>query len=294
MEFEVTDVIKKTDNELRLIFHSPTRFIEKEYEKDKIGGSEDAMRGFSKLRKAHCMFGWDWGPRLPDAGIWRDIFLTGVTGASFNSVSVSQRHEAEGVYLNFKVLVDRTGDNRLLDWEKDNEELLKDGYTLNITVTDLADSNQKNVHTFGGKPEEILIENPRLWWPNGYGEQNLYSVQVRLLKNEEEVDTWEKRIGLRTLTVKRTKDEYGESFAHEVNGVSFFAMGADYIPEDCILGRCSEMRTRQLLTQCKEANFNVIRSGEAVIIPLMGFGISAMSWDWWCGRISCLPVHFMI
>ena len=270
-EFEVTDIIKRTENKLRLVFHSPTRFIEKEYEKDRIGGSEDAMRGFSKLRKAHCMFGWDWGPRLPDAGIWRDIFLAGVTGASFNSVSVSQRHEPEGVYLNFKVLVDRTGDNRLLDWEKDNKELLRDGYTLSVTVTDLADGNKKKVHAFGGKPEEILIENPRLWWPNGYGEQNLYSVLVRLLKNEEEVDTWEKRIGLRTLTIKRTKDEFGESFAHEVNGVSFFAMGADYIPEDCILGRCSEMRTRQLLTQCKEANFNVIRVWGGGHYPFDGF-----------------------
>ena len=142
---------------------------------------------------------------------------------------------------------------------------------MDITVTDLADGNQKKVHAFGGKPEEMLIENPRLWWPNGYGEQNLYSVLVRLLKNEEEVDTWEKRIGLRTLTKKTTKDEFGEYFAHEVNGVSFFAMRADYIPEDCILGRCSEMRTRQLLTQCKEANFNVIRVWGGGHYPFDGF-----------------------
>lgn len=78
-EFEVSEILKCGENELRILFHSPTKFIEEEYRKEAIGGSEDAMCGFSKLRKAHCMFGWDWGPRLPDAGIWREISLIGVT-----------------------------------------------------------------------------------------------------------------------------------------------------------------------------------------------------------------------
>lgn len=258
-EFDVTDVIRQNGNELRIIFHSPTRYIEEEYKKEKIGGSEDAMRGFSRLRKAHCMFGWDWGPRLPDAGIWREIYLIGVTGARLNSVSVTQRHEQEGVYLGFKVFLDQIRDNSLIDWEKYDMELKEEGYALRITVTDLTDESSRTVRIFRGKTEEILIENPKLWWPNGYGEQNLYSVLVQLFNGDEEIDSWEKRIGLRTLTVRRSKDKFGESFAHEVNGITFFAMGADYIPEDCILSRCSETRTRDLLNQCKEANFNVIR-----------------------------------
>ena len=72
-------------------------------------------------------------------------------------------------------------------------------------------------------------------------------------------DTWKKRIGLRTMTMQRQKDQYGESFAHEVNGKAFFAMGADYIPEEHLLGRRSEEKTRKLLEDCKLANFNVIR-----------------------------------
>ena len=72
-------------------------------------------------------------------------------------------------------------------------------------------------------------------------------------------DTWKKRIGLRTMTMQRKKDQYGESFAHEVNGKAFFAMGADYIPEEHLLGRRSEEKTRKLLEDCKLANFNVIR-----------------------------------
>ena len=61
------------------------------------------------------------------------------------------------------------------------------------------------------------------------------------------------------MTIAREKDEHGESFAHEVNGVKIFAMGADYIPEDNILSRVTPQRTRKLLEQCVAANFNCVR-----------------------------------
>ena len=61
------------------------------------------------------------------------------------------------------------------------------------------------------------------------------------------------------MSVSTAKDEYGSEFAHMINNVKFFAMGADYIPEDNILSRVNNDRTRKLLTQCKAANFNCIR-----------------------------------
>lgn len=57
----------------------------------------------------------------------------------------------------------------------------------------------------------------------------------------------------------RERDKFGESFCHEVNGVRFFAMGSDYIPEDNILSRITPERTEKLLLECKNANFNAIR-----------------------------------
>ena len=79
------------------------------------------------------------------------------------------------------------------------------------------------------------------------------------MKNGVILDEWKKRIGLRTVTMCTEKDEYGECFAHQVNGMNIFAMGADYIPEDAILSRMSGERTRELLQQAKNANFNCIR-----------------------------------
>ena len=104
--------------------------------------------------------------------------------------------------------------------------------------------------------KKFKVENPELWWPNGYGEQPLYRMRVELISEGRVLDIWEKRIGLRTMTMRREKDEWGESFAHEINGVCIFAMGADYIPEDHLIGRTSPEKTRRLLEDSCAANFN--------------------------------------
>lgn len=240
-EFEVKDLLKEEGNELRVLLHSPTRFIKEEYKHNVADGSEEAMVGFANLRKTHCMFGWDWGPRLPDAGLWRPVKLLGIEKARVDSVYVTQKHEDGKVTLHFDVDAD----------VYDREALM--GYTVLITDPDGKETLCK------GSPEEIVIERPQLWWPNGFGAQPLYTVEVRLYAGGKQVDAWKKRIGLRTLTMHIKKDAYGESFAHEVNGVQVFAMGADYIPEDSIFPRINEARTRELLRQCKEAHFNTIR-----------------------------------
>ena len=89
-----------------------------------------------------------------------------------------------------------------------------------------------------------------------WGEQPLYEVNVTLAKDGQPVDSWTRKIGLRTMTMDIHPDEWGESFAHQVNGKDIFAMGADYIPEDHLLGRVTPETTRKLLEQCKAANFN--------------------------------------
>ena len=84
-------------------------------------------------------------------------------------------------------------------------------------------------------------------------------MNVTLAKDGQPVDRWTRKIGLRTMTMDIHPDEWGESFAHQVNGKDIFAMGADYIPEDHLLGRVTPETTRKLLEQCKAANFNAVR-----------------------------------
>ena len=225
-EFDVKSLLRPGENEIEIRFSSPTRFIREAYARSRADGSSDAMVGFPLLRKAHCMFGWDWGPRLPDAGIWRSISLTGIDRARIRGVQVLQRHADGAVTLEVQTRLER---------QTDAETRVK------VTVT------------------EISIDHPQLWWPAGFGAQPLYEVHVELQSAGRVLDAWRKRIGLRTMTVSRRKDAWGESFSHCVNGVDVFAMGADYIPEDNLLPRVTPERTRRLLEDARAANMNCIR-----------------------------------
>ena len=250
-EFEVKGALRAENNELSVILRSPTKFVADAYERDPIGGQEDAMRGFPHLRKAHCMFGWDWGPRLPDAGIWRDVSLLGWTRARFENVYVTQKHENGNVSLRLETEAELS-DYTVTDLSPES------GLSLRVTVTD-PDGKTSVAAEGAAALGDIVIPSPRLWWPNGYGSQPLYTVRAELLCGGTVLDTWERRIGLRTMTVRREKDEWGESFCHEVNGVRIFAMGADYIPEDNILPRVTPERTRRLLEDAAAAHHNCIR-----------------------------------
>lgn len=259
-EFPVTGRLKEQNNDLKVVFHSPVKFIKEENEKDPILATTDAMEGFPYLRKAHCMFGWDWGPRLPDAGIWRNVRLAGFCDARIDSVYIRQIHTEDRVKLKLQIDVDRIGQEHIRRFSREESRL--EGLYTEVTVTE--PSGEQRVYSHKDVLGEIEIENPRLWWPNGYGEQPLYTVQVKLLCDSKTgertvLDSWEKRIGLRTMTMCREKDAYGEAFCHEVNGVRIFAMGADYIPEDNILPRMNRERTRTLLEQAREANHNCVR-----------------------------------
>lgn len=233
--WDVKEQLHTGENTLEIRFDSPILYCAKKAEEAPGWESSDATPGFRHLRKAHCMFGWDWGPRLPDAGIWRPIFLRTWDAARLENALMLQAHH-DGV-VDVTIRPEIAGESA---WSA--EITAPDGEVMIIPETTAAE-------------QVVTIQNPQLWWPNGLGKQPLYRVTVRLATGDTRV--W--RIGLRTMTVSREKDEWGEEFCHVVNGMKVFAMGADYIPEDNILARVTPERTRRLLEDCKAANFNAIR-----------------------------------
>ena len=233
--WDVKEQLHAGENTLEIRFDSPILYCAKKAEEAPGWESSDATPGFRHLRKAHCMFGWDWGPRLPDAGIWRPIFLRTWDTARLENALMLQAHH-DGV-VDVTIRPEIAGESA---WSA--EITAPDGEVLTLPETTAAE-------------QVITIEHPQLWWPNGLGKQPLYRVTVRLATGDTRM--W--RIGLRTMTVSREKDEWGEEFCHVVNGMKVFAMGADYIPEDNILARVTPERTRRLLEDCKAANFNAIR-----------------------------------
>lgn len=236
-EYDVKDVLEAGQNTIEIRFASPTKAIS---QKPPIRDFSCSLEGFPYVRKAHCMYGWDWGPYLPDAGIWRNISLIGIRAARIRDVYVRQFHETGAVTLEVRT-------NLTTYTDAPN----------NVTVTVTAPDGK--TYTATGESCQIVIADPQLWWPAGFGNQPLYKVDVTLSANGAELDNWNKKIGLRTMTVSQRKDQWGESFSHCVNGVDIFAMGADYIPEDNIFPRINEQRTRRLLEDAKAANMNCIR-----------------------------------
>ena len=217
-------------------------------------GAEDAVKGFPHIRKGHCTFGWDWGPQIPDLGIWRDIFIKGYSYGKLEDVYITQKHEKNKVELDIKVDIENFC-GELLDLEA--VVTSPDGKVITSKKTTKDFEN----HIY------LEIENPQLWWPNGYGKQPLYTVEIKLKNNEMNLDSKKLKIGLRTIKINRQKDEWGESFEFVVNGKDIFAMGANYIPEDSILPRCSRERTEYLIKSSVEANFNIIRVWGGGIYP---------------------------
>ena len=276
-EFDVKELLKEWENELVVKFFSPLKFCAASHEKIKNMESTDAVPGYPQLRKAHCMFGWDWGPRLPDAGFYRPIRLLGVKKARLSDdIRVMQEHEIEetGVHGNVVKKVK-------LAVTAVTDPVHAEGVHAEITLTDpdgrttCFAADEKEEKCLGGK---LTVENPKLWWPNGYGGQDLYTVTVRLIDDAtgEELDQTQKRIGLRTVTVDtspfpeeerdphigpqvREDRKEGRHFDFVVNGLRIFAMGGDYIPEDNILQRVTRDRTEILIRDAAEAHYNCIR-----------------------------------
>ena len=234
-EFDVSDKLVEGENTLAVVCHSVIEYCENKAREWELYDAKYAIHGFGHIRKAHCMLGWDWGPMLPDMGIWRDVSLVIKNSAEITDLRITQRFWGERVFITPEVKV--LGD-------------------AECRVTLISPSGEASIICANCESE---VNDPSLWWPRGLGDQPLYTVKAELLTGGEVVDEATKRVGLRKLELVREADEWGECFMHRCNGVSFFAMGADYIPEDNIFSRITEERTRTLIKRCADANFNAIR-----------------------------------
>lgn len=245
-EFSVKENLRCGKNHIEVVIYSAANYMKEAFAESGTIGNEDTLPGFMHLRKAHYMSGWDWGACLPDMGIFRSVKLIGVCKARFDRVYIRQHHKEGRIILQPEIDIispessDPCGE-----------------YQLSLKI--FSPSGDLTEERYISSGDEIPIKKPQLWWPNGFGKQALYKIRIELLIEGKTLDIWEKRIGLREITVVTDKDEWGNQFVHQINGVKIFAMGANYIPEDHLLGRVNIERTRNLLIDCQRANFNLIR-----------------------------------
>ncbi|HVM73049.1 MAG TPA: glycoside hydrolase family 2 protein, partial [Anaerolineales bacterium] len=106
---------------------------------------------------------------------------------------------------------------------------------------------------------QSTISNPQLWWPNGFGAQPLYQVEVTLAEGKTVLDQRNYQVGLRKVVLRREPDQWGESFTFVVNGVPIFVKGADWIPADSLPTRISDAYMEGLIRDAAAAHMNMLR-----------------------------------
>ena len=250
-EYDVKKVLKSGKNKIEILFKSAVKYTEK---KDKerhlpkwaVG---DQRGAHPYIRKEACNFGWDWGIQAVTCGIWRDIELVSFDDARFDDVQIFQDHKNKGktVELDAKIACETLGKTQL------TAELVVKYKGKEVAST-------KSTLKSGKGTLNVKVSNPELWWPNNMGAQPLYEVEVKLTdKNGHQLDTWQKKVGLRTLTLDTHKDKWGESFQFVVNGIPFFSKGANWIPTDAFYNNATPERIRDLLQSSIDANMNMLR-----------------------------------
>ena len=198
------------------------------------------------VRKAQYAFGWDWGPALTTSGIWRGIAVEAYSGARvahpfFRTASLGKR-------------------SALVEVTADVERFTRARLAIRVSVSDGKSTVQRLLPLSGTKVRcRIKIPAPKLWWPNGHGDQPLYTGTVAILRNGEEVSAVSEQFAIRTVALVQERDAEGKSFIISINGVRIFCKGADWIPCDTFLPRIPDSTYASLLRLAAGAHMNMIR-----------------------------------
>lgn len=237
--WDVKSFLRRGNNEVLVRFGSAMEYIRTHRTDHRPRELNDPVGRCAVIRKHQCQFGWDWGPRLVTAGIWRDLRLEAWSENRLDSVRLHQTHRADGsVALQLLPELARPAEDVTLTW-------------------DLSLQGKKVGRGTG--PEAIVAE-PQLWWPKGQGEQPLYEIAVEAHGADGvSLGRWARKIGLRTIMLDRHADQWGESFQFVVNGRAIFAKGANWIPAHSFVAGLSQADYRRDLVSAVEANMNMIR-----------------------------------
>jgi beta-mannosidase len=192
------------------------------------------------IRRQQSTFSWDWGPCFLPQGIWRPIYLRGYETAFIRDV-VPRISDNQ---VRIKLVIESKGTHST---------------SIKFTITGVLDVS-KQVDLVEGSNEFDFtfdnLENVKLWWPRGYGEQNMYNLDVSLMDHQSSIT---KRIAFRKVVLVQTRQSPTEKDFHfTVNDVIVFNRGANFIPMDSF-ERQSETYVDRLLQTAIEANMNTLR-----------------------------------
>ncbi len=232
------------ENELLIRFHSPLQYNRNQ--SDSLPYRLPDERVFT--RKAPYQFGWDWGPSLVTAGIYKPIFI-----------SCFQEMDLQDFYVS---TLEIQPEQALMFASFSIESYLSQEVEVQLTSPQFADWQETfRLELDSGWNEiqwKFAVANPKLWWPVHYGEAFQYDFDLEV-SSERQIRQASVQTGIRTIRLLQEKDRDGRSFFFEVNGLPVYAKGANYIPQDNFLTRVDSSRIERLIAEVLDANMNMIR-----------------------------------
>jgi beta-mannosidase len=241
--FDARPVLRQGRNRLEVRFGSVYRYTDEL--RERIGDRPNSYpEPFNFVRKMACNFGWDWGPTLVTAGIWRPIGLEEWSGARLAEVRpLVTLADGDGL-VEVHVRVERAA-------------------AVPLVVTAAVGGVRAHVQLDPDSSEAVVrlkVPNPARWWPRGYGKPALHDLEVTLgTPDAAQLDAWRRRIGFREVVLDTTPDADGRAFTVVVNGEPVFVRGVNWIPDDAFVTRIDRARYAQRLAQACEMNVNLIR-----------------------------------
>ncbi|HRH47002.1 MAG TPA: hypothetical protein PKY82_35475, partial [Pyrinomonadaceae bacterium] len=223
---DVKDKLKKGENTLRIKFRSPINEIlplmkKLDYELPAVNDQGEKTSPYT--RKAPYQFGWDWGPRFVTSGVWKPVNLEVWDDARIEDFQIKQ---------------DKITKNRA-ELTAVVEITTSKAVDATIAISQLPGGGTADLRvnlTPGTKKYElpVIVDNPKLWYPIGYGEQSLYKFNARILVKNKTIDEKTKQTGGRTRELRQKPDKDGISFESVGHGIPIVAHGANWIPADIV------------------------------------------------------------
>ena len=239
--------IKVGANTLRVEFYSPFNRGKQEMVKQPYrlpapnDQSKEKVSPF--VRKAPYQFGWDWSPRFLTMGIWKPVKIVAHDKVYITDVFISTIEIADTcAWLSADVTIQSQSD------------------VSNATIT--AGDGYKQFKIKKGESTakvKFKITQPELWWPNGFGKQQLYDVTVKLFVNGYLVDSLKDRTGIRTIELIQEEDEWGRSFYFRINGLPIFMKGANYVPQSNFPATVKEDQYKRIINDATSVGMNMLR-----------------------------------
>jgi Beta-galactosidase/beta-glucuronidase len=220
-----------------------------------------------------CSVGWDWIPPVRDRnmGIWLPVYLRTSGGVTIGEPKIVTSlpnlpdTTIAKISLNLKLQnhnnIDEKGELTVtITPDNFKGKLLQ--FSKNVSVTKNAPTT---IDLNGDNTKELIIDNPVLWWPNGYGSPNLYRIRLQYTNNSGISDDTSFVFGIRTVSTKAidVNGSYRRDFY--VNEKRVHLTGGAWVP-DMMLNRDS-IRYDYEMHLCRNSNINLVRIWGGGVTP---------------------------